>query len=73
MKQTKNDMIDEAKQHALTDHGTDIIYPVGEHETFDDCFTECEGMLILWFDVEIDIGNNTVGHTTKIITRDIVE
>ena len=69
MEQIKKEMIAEAKEKAIRDHGQHTSYPIGTKETFDECFTECAGMLIFWFDVDIDVGNDTVGRTTKIVTR----
>jgi len=51
----------ELRQEAEEKHGK--IYPSGHHENLDQCYTEAEGKLLFWFNVE--------DKTTKMLTRDI--
>ncbi len=63
MKALKNEMIAEAKER----FGDDIL-PCGRCESLNDCFTEWDTELVLWFNVVVD---DTSNETTKIITRNI--
>ena len=66
MEQLKAEMIAEAKTKASEKYGADEIYPINTKSCFDECFTEEDGLLIFWFDIELDCGR-----TSGIIKREI--
>ena len=59
MENVKKELIDEARQLAMKKYATSAIYPVGSKASFDECFTEEMGMLIFWYDMDIDCGRTT--------------
>ncbi len=55
------DLKQELRQEAEEKHGK--IYPSGHNKELDDCYTEDEGQLMFWFNLE--------DQTTKMLAREI--
>lgn len=56
-------LIKEAQELAMETYNTTEIYPCGNRKSFDEYFTIYDGMIIFWFDIQIDCGRTT-GITT---------
>ena len=66
MDDLKLEMIDEARVKAMEKYNTTDISPIGERESFDECFTIDEDTLIFWFEIDIECGR-----TSCIVMRDL--
>jgi hypothetical protein len=64
MENLKKELISEAREVAMAKYSTSAIYPVGSRTSFSECFTQELGMLIFWYDMDIECGR-----TTGIVTR----
>ena len=58
-KKLKESLYQKAVTRTEKTHGTRTIHPVATRKVFDNCFTEDEGYLLFWYDIQIDCGRTT--------------
>jgi hypothetical protein len=68
MEKIKEELLNDALHNAKTHYNTSEIYPVGDKETWNECFTYEDDLIILWYDIKID-----TGFTTGLVFKKIAD